>query len=176
MPSPIQLESALVQAVENDEPCAPPEDDNLETIWNSTKTPYSDSALEVRQIGSSRLRWQSVRFCLTASVQTTTLQCSLDDFMNKFLSDDAPFPISKYQREHIKDREVSYSPWQELRLDADQPTHPPTFRRDIAFVHPLNNAVGPSEAKTFRQQKYQRFGAHGICVQNTTKIPCAPNR
>lgn len=83
------------------------------------------------------------------------------------------FPISKYQREHIKDREVSYSPWQEL-FDDDQPTHPPSFHRDITFVHPLNNAVGPSEAKTFRQQKYQRFGQYGICVENTTKIQGVP--
>ena len=62
MPNPTQLESVLVQAVEHVEPSVPLEDDDLEPIWKSTKTPYSDSALEVRQLENSQVNELHIEF------------------------------------------------------------------------------------------------------------------
>ena len=70
----------------------------------------------------------------------------------------------------MKDREISYSSWKKT----ESAEYPPTFQRDISFIHPLNNAVGPSEAKTTRQQQYQQYGQYGICVRNATRVHGVP--
>jgi VAD1 Analog of StAR-related lipid transfer domain len=89
--------------------------------------------------------------------------------MDLFFSNEASFPISRYQREVIKDREVHYAKWKKSST-----TFPPVFDRDISFVHPLSNPLGPAEAKTSRQQRFQRFGTLGATLQNTTNIQGVP--
>jgi hypothetical protein len=89
--------------------------------------------------------------------------------MDLFFSNEASFPISKYQKEVIKDRDLSYTKWTK-----NANTFPPIFNRDISFIHPLNNSLGPSEAKTNRQQRFQRFGTLGVTLQNITNIQGVP--
>lgn len=91
--------------------------------------------------------------------------------MDMFLSNEASFPISRYQTERIMDKNVSYSKWNR-REAAD--IYPPIFDRSISFIHPLNNSVGPSQAKTNRQQSFQRFGTLGATLQNATFIQGVP--
>lgn len=102
--------------------------------------------------------------------QEFTISCTLDGFMDTFLSDEASFPISRYQREHIKDTEISYSNWSKRQTKS----YPPIFDRKICFIHPLNNTVGPSQARTNREQSFQRYGTSGICIQNTTMVQGVP--
>lgn len=90
--------------------------------------------------------------------------------MDMFFSNDAIFSISRYQEEVILDKEVNYSKWKK-RPDI----YPPIFDRDINFVHPLNNSVGPSQAKTNRRQSFQRFGALGATLQNVTIVNGVPS-
>ena len=101
--------------------------------------------------------------------QSITLPCSLEMFMDLFFSNEASFPIGKYQTEVIRDRELAYTKW---RKSSD--TFPPVFNRDALFTHPLNNPLGPSEAKTCRQQRFQRFGTLGATLQNTTNVQGVP--
>lgn len=89
--------------------------------------------------------------------------------MDMFLSNHATFPISRYQQEVILDKDVSYSKWKK-----QHDIYPPIFDRDIIFVHPLNNTVGPSQAKTNRHQSFQRFGALGATLQNITIVNGVP--
>jgi len=103
--------------------------------------------------------------------QNVTLPCSLEAFMDMFLSNDASFQISRYQKEQIMDKQISYSKWKK-RQNADR--FPPIFDRDVNFIHPLNNTVGPSQAKTNRRQCFQRFGTLGATLQNTTVVQGVP--
>ena len=90
--------------------------------------------------------------------------------MDMFFSNDATFSISRYQKEVILDKEVNYSNWKK-RPDI----YPPIFDRDIHFVHPLHNSVGPSQAKTNRHQSFQRFGTLGATLQNVTIVNGVPS-
>jgi len=89
--------------------------------------------------------------------------------MDLFFSNEASFPISKYQTDVILDREVSYTKWNRSRQ-----IFPPLFYRDVGFIHPLSNPLGPSEAKTSREQRFQRFGKLGAILLNTTTIHGVP--
>jgi hypothetical protein len=95
--------------------------------------------------------------------------------MDMFVSNDASFHIARYQKESIQDKNLSYSKWKKRQAtDAAPSVFPPIFDRDISFVHPLNNSVGPSQAKTTRQQRFQRFGALGATLQNITVVQGVP--
>lgn len=94
--------------------------------------------------------------------------------MDMFVSHEASFPISMYQEESIHDKNISYSKWKRRQGSADTILFPPLFEREIGFVHPLNNTVGPSQAKTDRQQSFQRFGAMGATLQNITMVQGVP--
>jgi hypothetical protein len=91
--------------------------------------------------------------------------------MDMFFSNDAFYPIAKYQQEQINDREIHYSKWKKRRNPS---SHPPIFDRLVTFIHPLKNTIGPSQAKTTRQQSFQRFGNHGMCLQNVTMVEGVP--
>lgn len=110
--------------------------------------------------------------------QNTVLACSLEAFMDMFISNEASFPIARYQKEHIHDKHLSYSKWKKrtstIPEQATLAIFPPTFDREISFVHPLNNTVGPSQAKTNRRQCFQRFGALGATLQNITNVEGVP--
>lgn len=126
-------------------PSAPPGFD-MSKAWEEAKEPYSELALNI------------------------ALSCSLEAFMDMFFSNDATFSISRYQEEVILDKEVNYSKWKKR-----PEVYPPIFDRDINFVHPLNNSVGPSQAKTNRRQSFQRFGALGATLQNVTIVNGVPS-
>ncbi len=89
--------------------------------------------------------------------------------MDMFLSNDATFPIFRYQQESILDKNVLYSKWKKR-----SEIYPPSFDRDISFVHPLNNSVGPTQAKTNRQQSFKRFGTLGATLENVTIVNGVP--
>jgi hypothetical protein len=94
---------------------------------------------------------------------------SLDKFCDLFFADQAPHPIEKYQREAIGDEQIHVSQW--------SPTISTTITkhaRTIDFWHPLNNSLGPSKAKTLRQQTIRRFGNYGIILENTTVVQGVP--
>jgi hypothetical protein len=69
----------------------------------------------------------------------------------------------------IGDKGIQFSKWKKRPS-----THPPSFDRVVNFIHPLKNAVGPSQAKTTRQQHFQRFGNYGMSLQNSTIVEGIP--
>lgn len=92
----------------------------------------------------------------------------LDFFVETFLADDAVYSIETYQRERIGDKHLDYSLWSSSNESNSR------LGRNVTFIHPLKNKVGPSHAKTNRKQQMQRFGGFGLCLQNTTRIQGVP--
>jgi hypothetical protein len=82
-----------------------------------------------------------------------------------FIADQAPYSIAKYQREKIGDQNITVSKW-----NVTSPCH----IRNISFLHPLKNSIGPTKAKTTREQKFQRFGSHGMTLGNSTVVEGIP--
>lgn len=102
--------------------------------------------------------------------QETILSCSsLDTFIDLFFADEASYTISKYQKEIVGDKEVHFSKWKRKN-----PSFPLIFHRNISFIHPLKNTVGPSQAKTSRKQQFQLFGNFGMTLQNLTIVEGIP--
>jgi hypothetical protein len=110
------------------------------------------------------------------ALEATVLQsCTLDAFVELFFADDAPYSLAKYQTEHIGDKEVEFGPWRETGPPGPASAAPTvSWERSINYLHPLNNSVGPSQAKTTRQQRLARFGECGIILDNTTLVEGIP--
>jgi hypothetical protein len=89
--------------------------------------------------------------------------------MELFFANEASYAIEKYQREVIGDKDIQFSKWKKRPS-----SHPPSFDRVVNFIHPLKNSVGPSQAKTTRQQHFRRFGNYGMSLQNSTVVEGIP--
>ncbi|GKY91337.1 hypothetical protein MPSEU_000105900 [Mayamaea pseudoterrestris] len=96
------------------------------------------------------------------------LHCNLQLFYNKFLADNAPHSIDQYQRDEIGDKNVVMSPW--TKDDSG------VLFRKMTSLHPITNSMGmgPSEARTTRIQKMQRFGNVGLIIEGTTRVEGVP--
>jgi hypothetical protein len=96
-----------------------------------------------------------------------TLLCSLETFFLKFFADDASHSIVRFHREECGDRDVQVTDWD---VDADG-----IFTRNLTFIHPLNNSLGPSEARTTRKQRLKRYEELGIILENETFVEGVPS-
>lgn len=91
----------------------------------------------------------------------------MEAFFDLLFDDDAPHALARYQRDFIGDRELEFSSWKKAESIKGATA---VLERSIRYVHPVKNAVGPSEAKTSRHQRLLRFGNHGILLENTTEV------
>mmetsp|Transcript_103969 Transcript_103969/g.144696 ORF Transcript_103969/g.144696 Transcript_103969/m.144696 type:complete len:510 (+) Transcript_103969:17-1546(+) len=112
--------------------------------------------------------WNQTKLPLDEVVLQTELECTdLSTFVDTFLSDDASYSIEKYQQDMIGDKDIEYSKWKSGTTSIQS--------RSINFVHPLKNKVGPSQAKTSRQQQLTICGTtKGLCLRNTTRVQGVP--
>jgi hypothetical protein len=108
------------------------------------------------------------RLNFALSPQSLSLACSLDTFFHHFLADNAPYSLDRYQRDYIKDRDVKITTW---HVDQDG-----NYSRTLTFTHPIKNALGlgPSSARTTRQQRLCRFRGHGMVLENSTIVEGIP--
>lgn len=101
------------------------------------------------------------------AVPSVELPCpSVDFFLDTFLKDGAACPIEKYQKEVVGDKNIGYSQW--------GTTNDNVMTRNINFVHPLKNKVGPKKALTSRIQQLQTFEDGRLILTNTTRIKGVP--
>ena len=103
----------------------------------------------------------------------------MDEFYNHFLKDDASYSFDRYQKETIRDRDVSITTWTSNDDDVRQVTPDQTIyvqSRLLSFTHPIKNTVGlgPSEAKTTRKQRLRRYQHLGITIENKTVVEGIP--
>jgi VAD1 Analog of StAR-related lipid transfer domain len=106
------------------------------------------------------------------ALEPTILEATPSEIFDWFFHDAAPHSLAKYQQEKIGDKDVRFSAWKSS--DSGSSAHVKVLERDIDYIHPLNNAMGPSEAKTFRKQKLWQYGDHAIIIQNVTSVEGIP--
>jgi hypothetical protein len=103
------------------------------------------------------------------------LPCTVDEFFSLFFHNSAPYSLAKYQEEKIGDKNISFGQWKAASNGSEAAVvHSSCMERSVDFIHPLGNAMGPSEAKTFRKQTLQRYGNHAIIIQNSTQVDGIP--
>lgn len=98
------------------------------------------------------------------------LVCSLETFFATFLSDTATFSLLRFQGEIIKDRNVEATPWNILeQWDNPIVIH---MARTLTFVHPIKTkmGLGPSEARTTRQQNLWKYPNRGLFIENVSRV------
>jgi hypothetical protein len=111
---------------------------------------------------------QSGSMYTAPTVDSLKLNCSVSDFFDRFLSDDAPFSIPRYQAREVGDSSVKATKW--VLDDAGYMT------RKISFIHPISNSlgIGPSSARAERVQKLRRFGDFGLSMATVTNVRDIP--
>ena len=137
-------------------------------IQDSTE-PEEDETLE----SPPNVVWANVQqtknSLLEVGLESLSIPCSLDDYHKLFLADNAQYSLDYYQKEYIKDRNVSITGWD---VGADGVS----FHRSISFTHPIKNSmgIGPSSAQTSRQQRLRKFPGIGLALENKTVIEGIP--
>lgn len=108
-------------------------------------------------------------FRLIHDIKSLHLACSLDNFFRTFLDNDAPYSLDHFQREYIRDCDVTITRWE----SGNEESH----YRTITFSHPIRSivGVGPSMAFTTRKQRLQRYDQYGICIENITRVEGFPS-
>lgn len=96
-------------------------------------------------------------------LKSLELPVTLEKFYQLFLADGAPYALDWYQETFVGDRDIELTGWD---VDTDERV----LKRSMSFTHPISNVVGPSQARTTRHQRLQRFEDFGILVENTTVI------
>lgn len=96
-------------------------------------------------------------------LKSLELPVTLERFYQLFLADGAPYALDWYQEKYVGDRDIELTGWD---VDADEQI----LKRSMSFTHPINNVLGPAQARTARHQRLKRFEDFGILVENTTVI------
>jgi hypothetical protein len=138
-----------------------------ETTTSATKTVVNDMAILSAWEKESKACHENI------ALEPTDLSCSLNEFFDLFFQDEAPHALAKYQQEHIGDKHVQFSPWRPLSSETGN-NATVALIRTIEYIHPLNNSMGPSEAKTYRTQYLLRYGECGMLLRNITKVEGIP--
>ena len=104
-------------------------------------------------------------------IEDMELPCSLTDFYNTLLADDAPWSIPRFQRDVMGDSEIECSNWA-LDEDGDQSL----MSRTISFCHPIksNLGLGQFSALARREQRLRQFGTYGMSLDTSSFVKGVP--
>lgn len=104
-------------------------------------------------------------------IEGMELPCSLTDFYNTLLADDAPWSIPRFQRDIIGDSEIECSDWA-----IDETGDQSLMRRTISFRHPINLdfGLGKFTALARREQRLRQFGTYGISLETSSFVKGVP--
>jgi len=102
---------------------------------------------------------------LKIPVISGTMDISLKDFFNLFISETAPYSYKRYH-ESVKDSNLSVSAWEELSSSLG-------FGRDLKFFKPVN-LPGLASTRGVKIQRYRKFGEHGIILYSSTRLEDVP--
>ena len=91
----------------------------------------------------------------------------MSQFFQTFLADDATYSLVHHQSDHVHDKDVQATPWKRAGS---------VMTRTITFTHPIKSSMGlgPSEARTTRQQRLEKFDHVGILLENVTTVGGIP--
>lgn len=63
------------------------------------------------------------------------------------------------------DKDLSASPWKQDGIQ---------WKRTIEYSHPINAPLAPPEARARKEQRYRRFGDHGLSIETDTFVDDVP--
>jgi hypothetical protein len=134
-------------------------------------TPLPIGSIECQKNKSNAETWEAAKAhpgLQEKGIEAVEVSCSLEQFYEFFLADNAEHSLDRYQRDHVKDKDVQCAGW-----DADCDG---AWSRTITFSHPVKTTlgVGPSAAKTSRKQRIRRFPKLGIVLENWTNVGGVP--
>ena len=149
---------------------------DLEAAWKLLQAggeeTYEHTAIEVRTINDGgRMDTASSLTCQYALstpflLQRRMLPCDLDVFFDKFIADSAPHSFEAFMVS-TGERDLHVSPWE---LDEDTGV----YTRIIHYTHPINAPLAPPIAKARKEQRYRRYGDHGLSVEMDTYVEDVP--
>lgn len=99
-------------------------------------------------------------------VMGTTFNCSVEQFYEKFLLDNATSSIVNYHKQ-TGDMEVEASNWEYSQQNN-------TFQRCITYRHPIHVPMGPPSGRAKKTQLLKRFDNFGLCIVSKTWVNDVP--
>mmetsp|Transcript_6171 Transcript_6171/g.13566 ORF Transcript_6171/g.13566 Transcript_6171/m.13566 type:complete len:784 (-) Transcript_6171:863-3214(-) len=96
------------------------------------------------------------------------LACTMDEYFDLFLANDADkYGYGAYQRK-LGDSELDVTPWHLSEKDGV------SLCRKVSYVHPVNAPMAPPSAAASKQQRFRRFGSHGMSIETRTEVKDIP--
>ena len=92
------------------------------------------------------------------------LSCTMDDFYDRFLSDNAPCSMASYQINVGGDTDFETSTWSGSF----------TQKRTMQYTHPVNAPMFPPAARATKTQELRCFGKYGLCLETKTVVNDMP--
>ena len=136
----------------------------------------NNSPHDINSQWSKLKRTYLLQDCLEQTVHSHHFDCSLDEYFNTFLADEAFYPMEIYQKEKHGDSNFITSKWKEMEQEEDPSSNKfsATMERQITYVHPNKATMGPSMIYVTQLQKFRRYGDHGIWFWKRTQISGVP--
>ena len=113
-------------------------------------------------------------------IENLELECTLDEFMSKFVANGASHSIAKYL-ESRGDSSLRATNWEEAATESppqEQPAvataKPLPQRRVIHYKHPVNAPLAPPQAGARKEQNLTRYGDYGLCLETRTIVDDVP--
>jgi len=104
-------------------------------------------------------------------VQNLDLSCSLDQFVEQFFANEAPYSLPKYL-ESRGDSSLKASEWNPATSNSLQSKS--EQKRVINYFHPVNAPLAPPKAGARKEQTLKRFGNVGLCLETRTIVDDVP--
>jgi len=98
--------------------------------------------------------------------KNTQLDCTVDQFFNTFLADDAPHSLVSHH-EKCGDTDIRKTKWQDNGVSDE-------FCRRIAYKHSVNIPMGPRFGEAEKTQVMKRFNGHGLIIVSKTWVNDVP--
>lgn len=151
----------------NSDPALQPIESTFSEQNAVTEAEESDSSVDGEE-GSCEKEWQKARgqpAFSTVVVRGHHLDCSLDQFMAKFVDDEAPSSLASFLTSR-GDSDVNTSSWSEaLNM---------TKQRDINYMHPVNAPMAPPIAAAWKEQRLRIFPEFGLIIDTKTFVKDVP--
>mmetsp|Transcript_21065 Transcript_21065/g.26793 ORF Transcript_21065/g.26793 Transcript_21065/m.26793 type:complete len:400 (-) Transcript_21065:110-1309(-) len=133
----------------------------------SEKDKSEDPKIDELLVAWRKFRNSSEPSFKETSLEGAPLSCSIDEFYNYFLKDNAEYSMEFYQREACGDTDIETSEWENSE-------DPFMQTRTMKYLHPVNAPMAPPLAPSSKRQELRRFGDHGIYLDTKTRVNGVP--
>jgi len=100
-------------------------------------------------------------------VANLLLDCSMDNFFDRCLADDAEYSFMSFHSKEMGDYNVSSTSW-------ETQDHDLCSERTITYTHPVQQRMAPPTAEVLKTQILRKFGTQGMCIITKTVTKGVP--